>query len=195
MKRFREAIIMMLGVCFFAACDNEENDDVIWDIYPINLYIYITDSEGHDLLDSTYQDNLINDITVSYQGETYPVTTLREYYETHNGNTETRYYMTSFYGLIMCSAEQSARSYLVFGEFRGDENVDKREIILNFPDGRQAVLSYKNSYKTKSNGTPIINRSFYLDGQELKDDSGKEGTFNFQYSHGQTLKYIPNGVR
>ena len=59
---------MMLALCLYTACGN--NEDIIWDIYPINLEIFITDSEGHDLLDSTFQDNLIKDLTVSYQGET-----------------------------------------------------------------------------------------------------------------------------
>ena len=190
MKRFKETIIMMLAVCFVAACDNEEDKGLVWDIYPIDLEIFITDSEGHDLLDSTFQDNLVKDITVSYQGETYPVMTLDEY------NENTRAYMAHFSGLILHQNRNALRNFgLVFGEFSGEESVDKREITLNLPDGRQAILSYKNSYKTKSNGKPIINRSFYFDGQELKDDYGKHGIYNFQYSYGQELKYIPYGIK
>lgn len=189
MKRFKEIVFMLLAVCLFAACDNN-NGDIVWDIYPINLNIFITDSEGHDLLDSTFQDNLIKDITVNYQEKTYPVMTEREYYE-----KETRAYMPYFYGLLLKSVNAQTQAYLTFGEFAGDESIDKREITLNLPDGLQTVLSYKNSFKWKSNGSPKINTVFYLDGQELKDNSGKNGTYHFQYSHGKGLKYIPKEIK
>ena len=84
---------------------------------------------------------------------------------------------------------------LVFGEFDGEENIDKREITLNLPEGRQAILSYKNSFKWKSNGDPKKSTVFYLNGQELKDDAGKSGYYNFQYSATQGLKYIPSVIK
>ena len=188
MKRLKETITMMLALCLYAACGN--NEDIIWDVYPINLEIFITDSEGHDLLDSTFQDNLIKELTVSYQDETYPVATEREYYK------NTRAYMPHFYGLILRQNWNAPRNFgLAFGEFSGEESIDKREITLNLPDGRQAILAYKNSFKWKSNGEPKKNTVFYLDGQELKDDYGKHGIYHFQYSHNQGLKYIPNGTK
>mgnify|MGYP007101857591 CR=1 FL=1 len=186
MKRFKEAAITMLAVCLFAACGN--NEDIIWDVAPINLNIYITDSEGHDLLDSTFQDNLINDLTVNYQEKTYPVMTERQYYA-----KETRYYMPHFSGLMLRQNWNTKRDFrLVFGEFPGDEDIDKLDITLNLPDGRQTILSFKNSFRWKSNGKPNKKTVFYLDGQELKDDSGKQGSYHFQYSQVQALKYIPN---
>ena len=73
---------MILSVCIYTACDSENGGrDIIWDITPVEFNIFITDSEGHDLLDSTYQGNLIKDIQVSYQGEEYPPITDQEYYE------------------------------------------------------------------------------------------------------------------
>lgn len=188
MKRLKETIIMMLAVCLFAACDSENSDDVIWDITPISFFIFITDSEGHDLLDSTFQNNLIKEITVSYQGKTYPVVTEYEYYERLYGKAQTRFYMPNFYGLVLRNYWEDHKNYeLVFGEFDGMENIDKREITLNLPDDHQAVLSYKNSFEWKSNGEPNKNTVFYLDGQELKSS-----TYNFQYSDNEGLKYIPS---
>ena len=179
---------MMLAVCLFAACDSENSDDVIWDITPISFFIFITDSEGHDLLDSTFQNNLIKEITVSYQGKTYPVVTEHEYYERLYGKAQTRFYMPNFYGLVLRKYWEDHKNYeLVFGEFDGMENIDKREITLNLPDDHQAVLSYKNSFEWKSNGEPNKNTVFYLDGQELKSS-----TYNFQYSDNEGLKYIPS---
>ena len=190
--------MMMLAVCLFSACDSkEDNDDVFWDITPVEFYIFITDSEGHDLLDSTFQNNLIKDVTVSYQGKTYPVITEHEYYEKLYGKAQTRAYMPSFYGLILRKFWNHKTCFdgnyqLVFGEFDGMENIDKREITLNLSNGHQVVLSYKNSFKWKSNGDPDKSTTFFLDGQELKDNSGKCGTYNFMYSDKEGLKYIPS---
>ena len=200
MKRLKGILTMLFSISLFVACDSEGNGDVIWDIAPVEFRIFITDSEGNDLLDSTLQTNMIKDITVSYQGEIYPVMTEREYYEKQYGNHQTRHYMPHFYGLIL-RQYRSYKTYtygdyeLVFGEFYGEENIDKREITLNLPDGRQAILSYKNSFKWKSNGDPKKSTVFYLDGQELRDDAGKCGYYNFQYSATQGLKYIPSVIK
>ena len=191
---------MLFTVSLFVACESEGGGDVIWDIAPVEFSIFITDSEGNDLLDSTFQNNLIKDITVSYQGEIYPVMTEREYYEKQYGNHQTRAYMPQFHGLIL-RQYWSHKTFtngdfeLVFGEFDGEESIDKREIILNLPDGRQAILSYKNSFKWKSNGDPKKSTVFYLDGQELKDDAGKSGYYHFQYTSTQGLKYIPSVIK
>ncbi|MBQ4386067.1 MAG: hypothetical protein II822_00445 [Prevotella sp.] len=200
MKRLKEITTMLFAVGLFAACDSEGGSDVIWDIAPVEFNIFITDSEGHDLLDSTFQNNLIKEITVSYQGETYPVTTEREYYEELYSDIQTRAYMPHFYGLMLHHlGSRKTSNYgdfeLTFGEFDGVENIDRREITLNMPDGHQATLSYKNDFKWKSNGDPKKSTVFYLDGQELKDDAGKCGAYYFQYSNSQGLKYIASDIK
>lgn len=200
MQRLKGIIATLFAVSLFVACDSEGGGDVIWDIAPVELRIFITDGEGNDLLDSTIQNNLIKDITVSYQGEIYPVMTEREYYEKQYGNYQTRAYMPQFYGLILRqywshNTFTNGNFELVFGEFNGEENIDKREIILNLPDSRQAILSYKNSFKWKSNGDPNKSTIFYLNGQELKDDAGKCGAYHFQYTSTQGLKYIPSEIK
>ena len=198
MIRFKGIITILFTVSLFVACDSEGGGDVIWDIAPVEFSIFITDSEGNDLLDSTFQNNLIKDITVSYQGEVYPVMTEREYYESQYN--QTRAYMPHFYGLILRQywshkTFTNGNFELVFGEFNGEENIDKREITLNLPDGRQAILSYKNSFKWKSNGEPKKSTVFYFDGQELKDDAGKSGSYHFQYTATQGIKYIPSEIK
>ena len=200
MQRLKEFITILFTVCLFVACDSEGGGDVIWDIAPVELSIFITDAEGNDLLDSTLQENLIKDITVSYQDDIYPVMTEREYYEKQYGNNQTRAYMPQFYGLILRQywshkTFTNGNFELVFGEFNGEENIDKCEITLNLPDGRQTILSYKNSFKWKSNGDPKKSTVFYLDSQELKDDAGKWGTYNFQYTATQEVKYIPSEIK
>lgn len=192
MKRLKGIITILFAVSMLAACDSEESSDRIWDIAPVQFNIFMTDSEGHDLLDSTLQSNIIKDITVSYNDETYSVITDREYYENKYGKAQTRAYMPQFYGLILRQRWVTSGDFkLLFGEFNGTENIDKREIILNMHGGHQAILSYRNSFKWKSNGDPQKSTVFYLNGQELKDAAGKCGAFHFQYSDSQGLIYIP----
>ena len=46
---------MLLSLCCFTSCNDDENldgpaPDVIWDIYPFGISIEVTDAEGNDLL-------------------------------------------------------------------------------------------------------------------------------------------------
>lgn len=200
MKRLKGIIIMILSVCIYTACDSENGGrDIIWDITPVEFNIFITDSEGHDLLDSTYQGNLIKDLQVSYQGEEYPPITDQEYYEKTYGNTGTRAYMPIFYGLLL-RQYWSHKTFtngdfeMIFGEFDGTENIDHREIILNLPNNQQIRLAYKNSFRWKSNGDPEKNTQFYLNGQELEDNAGRWGYYHFRYTN-TGYEYIPSEIK
>lgn len=193
MKPTKGIITLLFAIGLFVSCDTE-SDDVIWDIAPVDFNLYIADSEGRDLLDSTCQDNLIKDITVTYQGQTYPVITEREYYQKKYGDTLTRAYMPQFYGLILRQSWSTKTLnpdsfILVFGEFDGTENIEKREITLNLPGGHQTILSYMNRFRWKSNGAPEKSTVYYLDGQQVNDDYGKCGVYHFQYSDSHGLKY------
>lgn len=197
MKRLKGIIIMILAVCLCMACDN--GGDVIWDIAPVEFNIFISDSEGHDLLDSTYQGNLIKDIHVSYEGEDYPLLTEQEYYKKTYGKAGTRAYMPHFYGLLL-RQYWSHKTFtngdfeMIFGEFDGEEDIDKREIILNLPNNQQIHLAYKNSFRWKSNGDPEKNTQFYLNGQELEDNAGRGGYYHFRHTN-TGYEYIPSEIK
>ena len=200
MRRIKEIFLCLMAACLFTACDVESGSDVIWDIAPVNFCIRITDSEGHDLLDSIYQENIIKDVTVSYQGEDYPLMTEQEYYKKRDGLSETRAYLPVFHGLLLRQywgyRTFSAEGFeMEFGEFDGEENVDKRDITVNLPHNQHLHLAYKNSFRWKSNGSPSKKTVFYLNGQELKDDAGKSGYFNFRYSQANGYEYIPSKIK
>ncbi len=188
----------MLAAYIYTACDSENKDDsfVIWDICPIEYNIFISDSKGNDLLDSTYQNNIIKEVSVSYEGEDFPL--LNEY-EARNricGQSSTRAYFAIFYGLFLRQywnnkTFSNDNFEMIFGEFSGTENIDLREMILNLPNNQHISLAYKNSFKWKQNGDPEKTTLFYLNGQEIKDDAGKQGIYHFRYSESGICEYIP----
>ncbi len=193
--------LMLLAVVLLAGCssDDENKSLVVWDISPVVFHVFITDSEGHDLLDSTYQDNIIKEVTATYQDETYPLTTDLEFYDKKYGKASTRAYHPTFYGLLL-RPYWSHKTFtnngfeITFGEFNGTENVDKREITLNMPYNQQLRLAYKNSFRW-SNGDPDKKTVFYLNDQELTDEAGRYGYFNFRFSKTRGYEYIASEVK
>ena len=192
--------LTMVGL---GSCSNEEvvgGGDLVWDIAPVEFSIFITDDQGHDLLDSATQNNLIKDITVVYEGETYPVENERDLYEKRMSDAKTRAYLADFKGLILYKYWShktfTSGDYVIrFGEFSGDESIGLREIILNLPNGIQANLAYRNNFSWKASGNPDKNTQFYLNGLELNDEAGKCGYYHFQYSDTEGLKYVPSEIK
>ena len=191
---------LILTIAGLSSCDSEGGSGVIWDIAPIEFSVFITDSQGHDLLDSAIQNNLIKDITVVYEGETYPVENERDLYEKRMSDAKTRVYLADFKGLILYKYWShktfTSGDYVIrFGEFSGDESIGLREIILNLPNGIQANLAYRNNFSWKASGNPDKNTQFYLNGLELNDEAGKYGYYHFQYSDTEGLKYVPSEIK
>ena len=193
---------ILLGLCLsaglYTSCDKSEpgGNDMIYDFSPIEFKILITDNDGHDLLDSTYQDNMINDLSVTYQGKDYPLLTEQEAY---NNQNLTREYLPIFWGLVLHNKDWSPLSYtydlyeMDFGEFSGSEDVDKLEITLNLPNHQQIRLAYSNNIRWTSNGEPEINRVFYYNDQKLNDD--RSGYYHLRYSSTNGVEYVPHVKR
>lgn len=197
----QKAIFMtMLALILFTACDKESTENnkregLVWDVAPIEFCIFITDSEGHDLLDPASQTTLAKGVTVGYKGQVYPVQTERELYGQAYGSAVSRAYMPVFEGLVLRQVWNGNTSayenyMLVFGEFSGEESIDKREITLTIPDGHQVSLAYRNTFHWNSDGSPQRNCQFFLDGQELWGCTGRSGIYHFQYSASQGLQYV-----
>ena len=151
--------------------DKDDKDNIIWDIMPINYYITIADDNGNDLLDSARTDNLLKEITVSYNGKTYTPRTVKEIQESL---TYTREYAPTFYGLFFNKYWDSQKSVyspfmLVFGEFDGAENAERREIILNY-DGQAYPIAYSNKFQWTADKTPQIDRKFYFGSTDVDNN-------------------------
>lgn len=197
------AVALMTAIGF-GACSSDDssngNDLVIWDIYPVNFSFTFTDSDGNDMLDSTYQGNIIKDVSVTYKDEEYPVVTLEEYERNMREQATTRLYLARFMGLILretTSLDGNHHYYMSFGEFDGMENVDWREITLNLPNGQHFKLAYSRSYKHYYGNKPEIDTQFYINGLaiSLLDNAGQEGFFKFSYSTTDGFDYPPMYMR
>ena len=201
MNRFAICVMALVGVWVFTACDSENGrEGVIWDIAPVQFDIFITDEQGHDLLDSTYQGNLIKDISATYQGEEYPLITEWEYFDKIYGEAKTRMYLPQFYGLMLRQywshkTFTSGDFEMIFGEFDGTDKVDKREVTLRLPENQTIRLAYSNSFGWKSNGDPDKNTVFYLNDQELDDEAGRCGYFYFRRNGKGVYEYVPSEIK
>ena len=92
-------------------------DPVIIDYAPIQFSIFVTDSEGKDLLDPENLNNYAQGLKFNYNGTIYDVD---DYLE----EIRTKAYMPHFYGLKLLKntgryGKYQGRYYLYFGEFDG----------------------------------------------------------------------------
>lgn len=186
----------------FQKCETQESvaHRMVYDFAPIEFQVFMTDNDGHDLLDPTYQNNLIKNLSVIYQGKIYPLQTEEEAY---NNQVSTRVYASTFRGLVLRKYwSHLTFTYgeyeMVFGEFSGSENVDKLEITLNLPNNQQIRLAYSNDLKWTSNGEPEINRTFYYNDQALNDEGGKRGHYHLRYINYLStygVEYVPSEIK
>ena len=188
MKGCKAVMTALLALCLFAACshdgETEMPNNIIWDIAPIEFHVFIHDSEGHDLLDSTYEANVLKDVFVSYDHQDYYLDTLKD----KSQKVVTRYYMPHFGGLQLRKYWDTSDYELVFGEFYGDGD-GQREIVLNLPNQQQMRLSYINRFEWKTDGNPLRETKFYLDDNLLTDDYGKHGVYQFKRNEEGVYEY------
>lgn len=123
---------ILLSLCCFTSCNDNENldepdPDVIWDIYPFNINIEVTDAEGNDLLNPETENSIANQgIKMIYRNKTYKKDSLVT-------DEQTRDILVRFYGLQ--TYQRKDGSYLLaIGEFYGNRDYDNEYIILDWND-------------------------------------------------------------
>ncbi|MDE6288672.1 MAG: hypothetical protein K2M00_07810 [Muribaculaceae bacterium] len=172
MKFFTKSLLIAAVAAMallFNSCKNNELDDIVeWDIYPVTLDFNIVDSEGNNLLDPAREDNALSDnIYVLFEGVEYPVI---DFTENPEAIDHSRFFMPSFYGLVAYPEayepyDARAKRYLSFGEFNGARNQD---ITIEFvwPEQNQRHTA-RIVRKYKMNGNePDITDKRYLDGEQ-----------------------------
>ena len=95
---------------------------VAMDYTPVELAIFVNDSNGNDLLDPDNPDNFAQGLKFEYNGTVYNVDDQLE-------ELRTKTYMPTFHGLKLIKntyhyTKNKGRYFLYFGEFSGENTFD-----------------------------------------------------------------------
>ena len=116
--------------------------------------------DGKDLLNPTVEGNLLTqNIKAIYRGEEY----------TNGASSKSRVYVPKFYGLITVKL-QNGKYALSFGELDGGKDFKNEEIVIDWGDGKQDVITFSNTVKWEGKN-PDIARSFLLNGKTVATDT------------------------
>lgn len=155
----KSVFCMMLFAVFslFTACDNNEDPVLppIYDVSPVEFYIYVQDEDGHDLLNSATKGNILEQgIKAVYDNKEFKLNELP---------LRTRYYMPTFYGLRTVE-DKDGRYSLFFGEFDGAQDWDYTSFSVDWGDGTTDHFGFENTNDSKNSGINI-ERSFFLNNE------------------------------
>ncbi len=164
MKYIVNFCFILAAACISLSSCASVGDDVIWDIAPIDVQIYVNNADGENLIDPDETEGTldITKITAEWEGETYSVST-------EESGPQTKYYLPHFCGLTV-NADSFGKWRLCFGELDGQENMDNRKLVIHWGDGSSDTITIFNKFKWKANGDPSITRRFYLNGEKLSSD-------------------------
>lgn len=161
--KMKRILIFLLTVLTLISCSDlrtEYRSDIIYDITPIVLHIYVNDADGRNLLDGLEGSLDTKKISATYEGEIY------------NVELQTKYYMPSFRGLVL-KKDSNGNNELVFGELDGAKNLDYVDLVISWGNGTSDTITIFNDYKVKSNGKLDITRRFYVNGKKMDSDIAK----------------------
>jgi len=148
-----------------------EDDDVIWDIAPVEFCFEVFDTDGNDMLSPDGGAYFGSDFKIIYDGEEYPVawtgadlvkdTELRsrDYAPVFNGFYFSRYHY-----------ENNGVGRLVFGEFDGSTDRNNMIVSMVDPDGTSHEIVYNRTVRIK--GSKLnVKQTVTFDGQEVSGTS------------------------
>lgn len=145
-------VALMSVVMLVDSCSEEENE--IYDYYPICIVVSVEDSNGKDLLNPENGSGIVDNISFVYNGKTYKVGNVYE---------STRAYAPYWYGLALVEWKDG-QYRLMFGEFDGAATYEKETIIIDWGDGTTDELAFSS----RITGPGKTERRFYLNGEEIK---------------------------
>ena len=146
-----------------------ENSDMVYDIAPIVSYIYLEDSDGHNMLDPDAREESfdISQISAEFRGQTYAVDMSR--FNETGAWISTKAYMPQFSGLML-QVDRYGKWMISFGELDGTENIANENLVINWGDGSSNTITIFNNFRWKWDGSPVITRRFYVDGKKQDTD-------------------------
>lgn len=167
LKKYFLFLILSLPLLSIVSCSkNEDPLNIIWDIYPAEVRIFIQDENGNNLLDPTVEGNLVGtDIRISTEDDSYPAI-----WNQQDIMPASKLYLANFYGFVWSYAlyqYPEMNYYLQLGEYQGEDNYDMH-LRLEIPRMNfSREFDYKHTYKWKNNKPDITNQIRY-EGKTIK---------------------------
>lgn len=164
-------LMIMFGMITLIGCDKDE--DIIWDFYPAEILIHLQDRNGNDLLDPTFEGNLLGEpMEAAWEGKLYPaIWTKEEYY---GPEQESRAYLPLFRGLAWSGIWESKPGGLYaleFGEFDGAKDQHIKITFQYEKINTVFEIELIHTVKWKHNRPKVTNTIIYqgkkIDGNEV----------------------------
>lgn len=164
-------LLLLCSVVSFSACsdDDEYPEGPLpgweYDFNPIDITIYVTDSEGNDLLNPDAENTIVNNgIKALYKGEEYVMHWEPEY------PPASRAIPVIWSGLQACKPyKEGGRYYLTFGNFDRMAYYENEEFVIDWGDGSwNTVFRFSNSFWWE-NHKPQNVFCLYVNGEKQKE--------------------------
>lgn len=171
MSAISKIAVAVLMLPLLQSCgDDDPGDDLIWDFMPVDITVFVEDSEGNNLL-IPGTPGYINpeDVVVEYGGKTYEYVNTAEleypcdsYEEPRPGTRATR---CIWYGLH--EGHNHDDPSLNIGQFRVEDGYYGEQLEIVWPDGSRdkIVFNLFIFWITKKNPKTIKN--LYLNGEPV----------------------------
>ncbi len=152
------------AICASVSSCASVGDDVIWDIAPIEVQVYVNNADGENLIDPDNAEGTLDlgKITAEWEGVTYSIAS-------EESGVKPMAYRPVFSGLTV-STDSFGKWRLCFGELDGEDNIDNKKLVIHWGDGSSDTITIFNKFKWKANGDPSITRRFYLNGEKQSSD-------------------------
>lgn len=134
-----------------AGCSKDSEDEpeswTIHDYSPAEVNIEILDEDGNNLFSYKYHgsldpDNIANQITYTYKGETKPLYVYNpNEVQDESVYINSRYYYPRFFGVYVTYHGSLGFPCIRFGEFDGAED-QSESVIINWPDGTHNEIEF-----------------------------------------------------
>ncbi|MFR9620636.1 MAG: hypothetical protein SNH63_05375 [Rikenellaceae bacterium] len=163
---------LLLVATTLISCDGIVGDGMEWDVYPLNIKIYVQDMQGNDLLSPSSANNIIEDnIYIEYQDSTYylnaPYEEILAPVEFDSGTTSTRAYLAVLTGVEIV---KYGNDYMLeFGEFDGARDWNDSFAIF-WGDGTKDVISFERDFEWSKDGSPkVVSSALYLNNMKMDE--------------------------
>ena len=140
----KKILVIILSVFAFVSCQKEEKGIWLVDWAPIEMFIYVQDANGQDLLNPQSESAInLDGITIEYEGETF---TVKKGYSLPQGVVATTRTYAAFFDGITLEVNSDGVYYLSIGEWNGDDKRDYTTVTLDWGNGESDIFGFSNDY-------------------------------------------------